>query len=35
MTFKGKVALITGRTAGIGEAVVRLISSLGGSVAFL
>lgn len=29
MTFAGKVALITGGTTGIGEAAVRLVTSLG------
>ena len=35
MNFEGKVALITGGTAGIGEAAVRRVASLGGGTVFV
>ena len=35
MNFEGKVALITGGTAGIGEATVRRITSLGARTVFV
>jgi NAD(P)-dependent dehydrogenase (short-subunit alcohol dehydrogenase family) len=35
MGFRGQVALITGGTAGIGEATVRLVASLGARVVFV
>lgn len=35
MNFEGKVALITGGTAGIGEATVRRVANLGARVVFV